>query len=152
MSYHIPLAVMLAMSPLPLAAQAVVSQGVAQGAPVDRGYDKHTARHDAVDAQEKPVTESLNSRAAVEASGNRAAVDTVNSANQAQYEADMAAYRAEVQANRREMAADETRYDRQQRAYADAMATWREQKAACDRGVLKECKKPTPNPADFYGY
>lgn len=102
-----------------------------------------TPVHEAVDAQEKPVTEDLNTRAAVQAANN---------ANEAQYEADMAAYRAEVQANRQEIMADQARYERQQRAYADAMAVWREQKAACDRGVLKQCKKPTPNPADFYRY
>lgn len=147
MRYTIPLMALLVIAPLPLAAQSATTD-MAQPAPAD----PQTARQDAVDAQEKPVTENLNERAAVEASGNIAAVDTVNSANQAQYEADMSAYRSEVQANRREMLADQARYDRQQRAYANAMAVWRDQKNACDRGVLKQCKKPTPNPADFYGY
>lgn len=132
MRYGFPLPILLLMAPLALAAQ--------------------TPKHDAVDAQEKPVTEQLNTRAAVAASDNRAATVAVNGAREAQYEADMAAYRAEVQAHRREIAADQARYERQQRAYADAMAVWREQKAACDRGVLKACKKPTPNPADFYVY
>jgi hypothetical protein len=125
-------AILLLLSPVALAAQTPV--------------------HEAVDAQEKPVTEELNTRAAVQASGNRAAVQATNNANQAQYEADMAAYRAEVQANRQEIMVDQARYERQQRAYADAMTVWRRQKAACDRGVLKQCKKPTPNPADFYRY
>lgn len=132
MRYWFPLAALLMTTSIAVAAQTPV--------------------HEAVDAQEKPVTEQLNTRAAVEASGNRAAVATANSAGEAQYEADMAAYRAEVQANRQEVMADQARYERQQRAYADAMAVWRKQKAACDRGVLKECKKPTPNPADFYVY
>lgn len=151
MRYQISLAMLLMLSPLPLAAQAVAPTEPSRELPYDRGYDKQTPTHDAVDAAEKPVTETLNTRAAVVASGNRAAVATVNNANEAQYEADMAAYRAAVQANQQQISKDEARYERQQRAYADAMAVWREQKAACDRGVLKECKKPTPNPADFYG-
>lgn len=141
MRYGISLAALLLLSPLAVGAQAV-----------DPAPPTESAKHVAVDAQEKPVTEALNEEAAVEASGNRAAVQAVNRANEAQLEADMAAYRAQVQANRQEMLADEARYERQQRAYANAMAVWRDQKDACDRGVLKECKKPTPNPADFYGY
>ncbi|WP_380877023.1 hypothetical protein ACFB49_11130 [Sphingomonas sp. DBB INV C78] len=144
-----------AMLALPAAAQVATtpsppSTDPARELPYDRGYDKQTPKHDAVDAVEKPVTEQLNTGAAVEASGNRAATETVNATNEAQYEADMAAYRASVQSKAQVAAADEARYETQQRAYADAMAVWREQKRACDRGVMKACKKPTPNPAEFY--
>ncbi len=62
----------------------------------------------------------------------------------------MAAYREAVRANRRDAMRDQSRYDHQQRAYADAMAAWRMQTEACNRGRLKACKLPTPNPADYY--
>ena len=106
MRYKIPLAMLLVASPLPLAAQAVAPTEPSQELPYDRGYDKQTPRHDAVDAVEKPVTETLNTRAAVVASGTRAAVATVNNANEAHYEADMAAYRAAVQANQQQITKD----------------------------------------------
>lgn len=108
------------------------------------------AQTNAANAAERPVTETLNADAAVQASDNRAVVATVNANNEAQYEADMAAYRASVEANRQAVAADQMRYSQQQRAYADAMSAWRDQKGACEKGRMKACKAPTPNPADFY--
>ena len=112
----------------------------------DRGYDVQTPKHDAVDAQEVPVTESLNDQA-----GRAAAVNEIaGEVDQEQYRSDMEAYRADVAAHAAATARDDARYARQQRAYADAMAQWRAQTAACDRGKLKACKLPTPNPADYY--
>ncbi|AGH47951.1 hypothetical protein G432_01115 [Sphingomonas sp. MM-1] len=128
---------------IPIAALLAFAGGaaVAQTAPAPQ-----TAVENAADAQEVPVTRGLNAREGSEASAQQAASEAV----QAQYEADMAAYRTSVQAHAQAVAQDEARFARQQRAYADAMAAWREQKRDCDRGVLKACKKPTPNPSDFY--
>lgn len=105
---------------------------------------------DAADAAEQPVTDTLNADAATQASDNRVAVATANATNEAQYAADIAAYRASVEASRQAVAADQVRYGQQQRAYADAMAAWRDQARACEKGRMKACKAPTPNPADFY--
>lgn len=74
----------------------------------------------------------------------------MNAADQARYEEDRAAYIAARRARRQDAAIDATIYDRQQRAYADAMYVWRVQTADCKRGILKACKAPTPNPADFW--
>lgn len=98
------------------------------------------------DAQEKPVTQSLNNSVAATAATNNA----VNAANQDQYELDRAAFRAEVAARHAKIEMDEDAYARQQNAYADAMLAWRIQTDECKRGILKSCKKPTPVPGDFY--
>ena len=112
----------------------------------DRGYDVQTPKHDAIDAQEAPVTQSLNAKA-----GQAAAVNEIaGEVDQAQYQTDMEAYHADVMAHAAATMRDEARYGRQQRAYADAMAQWRAQTDACNRGKLKACKLPTPNPADYY--
>jgi hypothetical protein len=94
-------------------------------------------------------------RAGVANANNAAAAQAVqqsnmNAADQARYEEDRAAYIAARRARRQDAAIDATIYDRQQRAYADAMYTWRVQTAACKRGILKACKAPTPNPADYW--
>ena len=108
------------------------------------------ARNKAADAAEQPVTDTLNADAAAQAADNRVAVATANATSEAQYAADMAAYRASVEANQQAVSADQMRYGQQQRAYADAMAAWRDQARACEKGRMKACKAPTPNPADFY--
>jgi hypothetical protein len=105
-----------------------------------------TAESTGADAQEKPVTQSLNSGGAAQA----ATANAVNAANQDQYELDRAAFRAQVAARREKIMLDEEAYARQQNAYADAMTAWRIQNDECKRGILKSCKKPTPVPADFY--
>ena len=105
-----------------------------------RGYTApHSPAAPAVNAVEGPVTDSLNSQVA-------ATSDT----QKAQYDKDMAAYRAAVAANARQRMRDQARYDNQQRAYADAMFAWRLQTAACERGHVRACRAPTPDPADFY--
>ncbi|MDB5688988.1 MAG: hypothetical protein JWL91_864 [Sphingomonas bacterium] len=115
-------------------------------APQDRGYDKDTPKHDAVDAQEGPRTRQLNATSALgaEVKGEATAAD------QAAYEADLAAYHDEIMASRADAMNDVARFNRQQRAYADAMAQWRAQTIACEKGKLKACKLPTPRPADYY--
>lgn len=139
----------LAMAALaaPLAAQQPVPNPTpAQELPADRGYDKHTAKHDAVDAQEQSTTQALNSGQA----GAGAAAAEQAAINQEAYAADKAKYRAAVMANARATAEDQARYERQQIAYADAMAAWRKQKAACEAGDKKGCTRPEPDPATFY--
>jgi len=78
-----------------------------------------------------------------------ASADNVEAA-QAQYEADMASYRAALRAHHRAVVADARIADRQQRAYADAMAVWRHQVYACKHGNNRACKAPTPDPAAFW--
>lgn len=155
MSLRLPIAVIAAAlafpvfaSPEPAPPPAATTP--AKELPQDRGYDKHSAKHDAVDASEKPVTEALNREADISATTGTAAVETANANSEAQYEADMAQYRSSYEAAVKTAMADEARYDRQQRAYADAMSAWRLNVQACDRGRLSACKRPTPNPADFY--
>lgn len=128
------------------AAAQVPNPDPAPEAAQDRGYDIQTPKHDAVDAQEKPMTRALNS----EVEQGTTAQAALSAADQAQYDADLAAYDQDVRAHRREVMADRARYRHQQRAYADAMAVWRAQTDACNRGKLKACKLPTPNPADYY--
>jgi hypothetical protein len=111
--------------------------------PHDRGYDVQTPKHDAVDAQEKPVTEHLNH--------SEQAVDTAIAAqNTKQYAIDQTEYRAAVAARREKIAIDEATYQRNASAYADAMAAWRAQVTACKAGHQKACDMPSPTPAEFY--
>jgi uncharacterized membrane protein len=105
-----------------------------------------TQQRAAADAAEKPVTSSLNNQVTAQQAGT----DAQNAANQAQYESDMAAYRAKLAAGEHKEIRDQARYLHQQHAYADAMADWRIQNAQCQRGVLKACKRPAPDPADYY--
>ena len=115
-------------------------------APVDRGYDKTTPKSQAVDAQEAPVTRALNNEA-----GQGATINAIGGEiDQQQYRDDLAAYHDAVMANHADAMKDQARFDRQQRAYADAMAQWRAQTDACKKGKLTACKLPTPNPADYY--
>lgn len=78
--------------------------------------------------------------------GNIAAVQTSNANIEAQHQADLAAYDAAMRAHGRQTA----HYAQQQRAYADAMAAWRLQVAACQRGHQVACNSPAPDPANFY--
>lgn len=113
--------------------------------PYDRGYDKPSARTDAINAPNAAKTADLNNRAAAEGGGV-----TIAPADQQQYATDMAKYRSSLRANRRTAVRDQIRYDRQQRAYADAMHVWRMQVRECNRGNRRACRAPTPRPGDFY--
>ena len=93
-----------------------------------------------------PATTSLNTNVAV---GTSAQLEG-NAEAQSQYANDMAAYRKSITAAGNATIRDQARYDNQQRAYADAMFAWRMQVKACDRGHVKACKAPTPDPADYY--
>lgn len=93
-----------------------------------------------------PGVDPGTSLANAEVAGDLAATRTVNANRRAQYAADLAAYDAAARAHSRQSA----RYARQKRAYADAMAAWRVQVAACDRGKTVACNAPAPDPAAFY--
>lgn len=114
--------------------------------PYDRGYDKPSARTDAINAQEGPVTDGLNAQAGAAASASTTAdIDA-----KAVYEADREAYWRALMAHDRSVLRTDERYIRQQNAYADAMVAWRLQDAACKRGNQRACKAPTPTPEQFY--
>lgn len=107
----------------------------------------------AANVAEQPVTQALNNKVQ-EVTTVR---DAITAEQQAQYDLDRAAYRQSLRAHiaaARQNAAieaqDAARAQQQEDAYARAMIAWRQQTDACNRGVLKECKKPTPMPADFY--
>jgi hypothetical protein len=111
-----------------------------------RGYQSATTAGQPADPAAQARVATLNNAAAAE-SGARNAMDA---ATQAQYEADRQAYMTELL--RHDAAVDRTdaRYVRQQSAYADAMAAWRLQVAACKKGKRKACDTPPPSAADFY--
>jgi len=117
-----------------------------QELPYDRGYDKPSARADAVNAKEGPTTDALNAQADASA----AATATTSADAQAQYDADRAAYLAALVQHDRAVNRTDARYARQQRAYADAMAVWRVQVQECKRGHQRACDLPPPNVADYY--
>ena len=139
------LACTFALTAAPLAAQ-VPNPSPAAELPQDRGYHKDTAKHAAIDQQEAPVTQELNDAAGRDAAGSVIAGEV----DQEQYKSDLEAYHAAVMANRADAMRDEARFQQQQRAYADAMAQWRYQVSRCEKGSIKSCKLPTPNPADYY--
>jgi hypothetical protein len=84
-------------------------------------------------------------------SGSSAAATTaaISADLQAQYNADMAAWLDSMRAHDSRISANASQYDRQQRAYADAMYVWRMQVRDCERGFEFACNRPTPNPADY---
>ena len=104
----------------------------------------------AAQAQSAPQTaQQANTEAAAQAAAPSAA-DSINAANQAQYQSDLAAYEESLRASHHEAIRDQAHYQHQRRAYADAMAAWRQQAYACDHGSTRACNAPSPNPADFY--
>jgi len=132
---------------LVLAAAAPAQQTApAKEAAQDRGYDKNTPKHAAVDAEEASRTRQLNATSALGAEVK----EDVAVADQAAYQADLTAYHDRIMAERADAMNDMARFSRQQRAYADAMAQWRKQSAACEKGKMPACRLPTPNPADYY--
>ncbi len=135
LSHRFPLALALAaLAVAPLAAQTMTDPPTTE------------AKQAPVAAQDQSTTQTLNK--AVAAVGNDA--EKINAENQAQYEADVAAYRAAYDAHAAKTTRDDVRYARQQRAYADAMAQWRMQVAACKDGKQSACDLPTPDPAAYY--
>ncbi|WBO24235.1 hypothetical protein [Sphingomonas abietis] len=82
--------------------------------------------------------------------GNLQATNDQNAVNQAQYQQDLASYDAAMKAHGHAIARRDTRYARQQQAYANAMEAWRQQDYACRHGSSQACKSPAPDPADYY--
>jgi hypothetical protein len=111
-----------------------------------RGYAGATTAGQPADPAAKAGVAELNSEAAA-ASGAQV---EMTAAARRQYEIDQQNYMNEML--RRDAALDrsDARYVRQQAAYADAMAAWRLQVAACRKGKHKACNLPTPRPADYY--
>jgi uncharacterized protein HemX len=95
-------------------------------------------------------TSRANNDVAAQAAAAEAGQAQTNADQQAQYQSDMVAYQQSLRAHHHVVRRDQRRYDRQQRAYADAMAAWRRQVYACHHGHTRACNAPTPNPVDFY--
>jgi len=118
---------------------------------VQRGYvGVPSPAEPAVDAAQKPVTQSLNNQvsaadAAASATNAAAAADA-----QAQYDADRAAYMDALVKHDAAVNRTDARYARQQSAYANAMSAWRIQVAACKAGHHRACDLPAPAASDYY--
>lgn len=116
--------------------------------PQDRGYDKPDPRTDAINAPNADTRAATNAAVAAQTAARPTVV--IPPEAQAQYQEDIAAYRAALRQHRRTVRADEAFYDRQQRAYADAMFAWRVQVADCKSGITAACNAPAPDPAEFF--
>jgi hypothetical protein len=114
--------------------------------PTDRGYDKPQTRTEAINAPNRDDVARAN---AMSSGAAATAASTARTEAEIQYDADMAAWLAALEARGEVIAADRSVYLANQRAYADAMAAWRRQTAACKSGATAACKLPTPNPADY---
>ena len=114
--------------------------------PYDRGYDKPSARTDAINAAERPAVQAANNAARAESESQ----PVLTVVEQRRYDRDMADYVDALRAYDRAAAANERIYARQQRAYARAMRAWRIQVADCEAGIRAACTAPGPRPADFW--
>lgn len=117
--------------------------------PYDPGHDSNTPRSNAIAAQSAPGVAAANADMQAQIRMDDGAVNAVNAANDARYRADVAAYRAAMRARRQTIAANAAVQADRERAYAMAMADWRAQVDACNRGKTRACKLPTPNPQDY---
>lgn len=109
--------------------------------PYDPGHDSNTPRSNAIAAETAPGVAAANAQIAAEAS--HSAIDPVQATK------DRLAYRAAMRARHREIATDAAIQEQREGAYAQAMADWRAQVAACERGHTRACKLPTPDPANY---
>lgn len=116
--------------------------------PVDRGFDKPQVRTEAINAQTRDDVARANSTANG-TSGSSVSAAAVQADLQAQYNTDMASWLESMRSRDAKIAANAAQYDRQQRAYADAMYVWRMQARDCQLGFTFACNRPTPNPADY---
>ncbi len=116
----------------------------------DRGYDKPSARTEAINASSRDQVAAANNEIKDATASQPTAVVGVAPADQARHDADMAEYRAALRAHSATMADDAAFAARQERAYADAMTAWRIQAVDCRRGVAAACRAPTPRPVDFW--
>jgi hypothetical protein len=102
-------------------------------------------------AQTEPASPEARHSAGVAAANRHAESmsELQRAAAEAHYQADMASWLAAMEARGEQIAADRSAYLRQQRSYAEAMAAWRVQVAACRAGATAACTQPPPDPADF---
>lgn len=137
------------------AAQTTAAQLGTQGVPppgtgaqeVERGYDNPPMPGQAaINAGSARNAAALNNQVAAAQQAHA----QMTAAQQAQYDADRAAYERALIAHHHAVRRTDARYMRQQRAYADAMAVWREQVAACRHGHRKACDMPPPRVSDYY--
>jgi hypothetical protein len=146
------------MSRLPLAlvaALALAAPGLAQTAapnpadqpstplPYDPGRDSNTPRSDAIAAETAPGVAAANNQVAAQTSPS--AIDPVQATK------DRLAYRAALRARHRTIAVDAAIQEQREGAYAQAMADWRVQVAACKRGHQRACDMPSPDPQNYMG-
>ena len=141
------LSTLLMGSPIPALAQAGPVPAAPQRSEAVRSGSDQASRSSSQmqsgDPSPGPTTRQLN-HASDEYTRMRA--DT-----RAHYRMDRRAYIAAVEAQHdREVNRYDRRYARQQVAYAEAMAAWRVQVAACKRDDRQACAAPTPRVADFY--
>ena len=99
-------------------------------------------------AQQPATTNAADLNKAV-ASANADAAEA-NATAEGQYQNDLLVYRKAVAEHSAGTMSDKARYERQQVLYAQAMAAWRKQDAACKTGDTEGCKHPSPDPKDFY--
>ncbi|RZM34450.1 MAG: hypothetical protein EOP67_16985 [Sphingomonas sp.] len=126
----------------PLAAQTSPANEPGRPLPYDLGRDNDSLRSNAGALESRPVVAAANRQALAESAQGGA----VLAEDQARYAADVAAYHAALREHGRDVAVSA----RQERAYAMAMADWRAQVDACDRGRRRACEAPAPNPADYW--
>jgi hypothetical protein len=113
------------------------------------GQDANAPRTNAIAAGTAPGVAAANNEAAAKVAARDQAQAAASNADQAQHDADMRAYDAARRARRQVLRHDQAYYDREQSAYAAAMADWREQVAACNRGHTRACNAPSPRPGDY---
>ena len=131
------LAVVVAVSAVPVLAQTGSMNPRAE----TRGQSMSKA--DPAPKRRGPTARQLNA--------SNARYYRMRSRARAQDRMDRRAYMAAVSArHHRAVNRYDRRYARQQTAYANAMAAWRRQVAACKRGNRQACKAPTPRVSNFY--
>lgn len=136
----IALAAALALG-TPALAQTSPADGPNTPLPYDPGHDSTTPRSDAIAAETSPGVAAANNEVAAQVSPS--AIDPV------QVTKDRLAYRAALRARHRTIAVDAAIQEQREGAYAAAMADWRAQVTACERGHTRACKLPTPDPQDY---
>jgi hypothetical protein len=111
--------------------------------PYDPGHDSTTPRSNAIAAETAPGVADANNQVAAQTSPS--AIDPVQATK------DRMAYRAAVRARHRTIAVDAAIQEQREGAYAQAMADWRVQVAACKRGHQRACDMPSPDPQNYMG-
>lgn len=138
----------MSMRAIFLAAVLTVSGApvLAQSGSMNRAPDAHEQSMNGQDSardEHRPTARQLNTSAG--------RYYRMRSRARAQDRMDRRAYAAAMTArHHRAVNRYDRRYMRQQTAYANAMAAWRRQAAACKHGSRRACKAPSPRVANFY--